>query len=139
MRKLRRAPAIAMIALHHHARPEYPSRSPAEKRNPETVGPKARERLAVEDETPLIVPSIRSEGAELVSRMALLGYAIVANVHFQMTIPYTPAIFSLPGKRTRYGVQIYKKGYEMARPLNRRRAPNRRTMIGKNQMVATIE
>lgn len=99
-----------MTALHHHARPEYPSRSPAEKRNPETVGPKARERLAVEAATPLIVPSIRSEGAELVSKIALLGYAIVANVHFQMTTPYTPTIFSFSGRRTKYGVEIYKIG-----------------------------
>ena len=76
-----------MNALHHHASPEYPSRRPAENRNPDTVGPNALERLAVDAATPLIVPSTRSEGAEFVKRMALDGYAMVANVHFQITTP----------------------------------------------------
>lgn len=64
---------MAMIALHHQARPEYPIRRPAEKRNPEAVGPNARQRLAIDAATPLIVPSMSSDGAELVSSIALLG------------------------------------------------------------------
>ena len=73
MPRLIKAPAIAMIALHHHASPEYPNRRPAENRIPDSVGPKALERLAVDAATPLIVPSMRSEGAEFVRRMAFEG------------------------------------------------------------------
>ncbi len=94
----------AMMALHHHANPEHPNRRPAEKRRPETVGPKALERLAIDAATPLIVPSMRSEGAEFVRRIAFAGYAMVANVHFQITTPYTPAMRNESGRRTRYGV-----------------------------------
>jgi len=104
------APAIATRALHHHASPEYPNLRPAEKRKPDTVGPKARERLAVDAATPLIVPNMRSDGAEFVSKIALAGYAIVANVHFQMTRAYTPAIRRDGGSRTMYGVAKYSTG-----------------------------
>jgi hypothetical protein len=85
--KLINAPRTVKSAVHHHARPEKPNLRPREYRIPETVGPKARHRLAVEAATPLIVPRSNNEGAELVRRMAFAGYANVANVHFHMIIP----------------------------------------------------
>lgn len=133
------APAVAMRALHHHASPEYPNRRPAEKRKPETVGPNARERLAVEAATPLIVPSIKRDGAEFVRSMALLGYAMVAKVHFQITSPYTPTICNDSGSRARYGVVKWRIGYKIEINLNRFNAPTRLTTIGKTKTVAIME
>lgn len=101
MYRLITAPIIAMIALHHHARPEYPKLAPADKRKPETVGPKALEMLAVDAATPLIVPNIKSDGAEFVNKIALLGYVMVEKVHFQMTTAYKPIILRFSGSKTK--------------------------------------
>lgn len=64
---------------------------------------------------------------------------MVANVHFQITTPYTPAIRNEFGSKTRYGVVMYRIGYEMVINLNKPRAPNFRTTIGKTKTVAIME
>ena len=68
---------------------------------PETVGPRARDREAVEEANPLIEPSESKLGAEFVSKIALAGYAIVLKVHFQMTTTYMPAMCRSVGSSRR--------------------------------------
>lgn len=50
------------------------------------VGPRARDRAAVEEAAPLMVPNRSMDGAEFVRRMAFAVKEKLANVHFQMMI-----------------------------------------------------
>lgn len=86
------APIVHTIPQAHHEITEYPLSRPFEWRNPVTLGPKARLRLAVEAAAPLIDPRTFDEGAALARRIAVEGKAMTWKVILQIRATYAAAI-----------------------------------------------
>ena len=127
-------------AVIHQTSTEYPILKPVVNTRPETVGPIARARDAVDEETPLTVPSTLVDGTRLANSMAIEGYAKLAKVHFQ-TMMIAKAIVRKRGSEivTTNGVMIYNKGYNIASNRNRRSVPSIRVAFGNSTTVANIE
>ena len=81
------APMLAMMPNSHHGVMTYPLSRPQVKAAPPMAGPTARPMAEMETANPLSVPRMRSETAELVSKITEQGNAKITAKHLTTMMP----------------------------------------------------